>query len=61
MRPIVLVDHATGVTVSDLKIDGSLADGGAPTRCTLRFPEFRCPILQNNIFAKNELNVQRID
>jgi hypothetical protein len=30
MRPILLVDHATGVTVSDLKIDGSSADGGAP-------------------------------
>jgi hypothetical protein len=30
MRPILLVDHATGVTVSDLKIDGSLADGGVP-------------------------------
>jgi hypothetical protein len=30
MRPILLVDHAAGVTVSDLKIDGSIADGGAP-------------------------------
>jgi len=39
MRPILLVDHATGVTVSDLKIDGGIADGGAPAvAATCDFP-----------------------
>ena len=40
MRPILLVDHATGVTVSDLKIDGSLADGGAPAGANCDFLNF---------------------
>jgi len=40
MRPILLVDHATGVTVSDLKIDGSLADGGAPAGALCDFLNF---------------------
>ena len=40
MRPILLVDHATGVTVSDLKIDGSLADGGAPAGALCNFLSF---------------------
>jgi hypothetical protein len=40
MRPILLVDHATGVTVSDLKIDGSLADGGAPAGAFCDFLNF---------------------
>ena len=38
MRPILLVDHAAGVTVSDLKIDGSIADGGAPAVPSCEFP-----------------------
>lgn len=39
MRPILMVDHATGVTVTDLKIDGGIADGGAPAvAATCNFP-----------------------
>lgn len=38
MRPILLVDHAAGVTVSDLKIDGSSADGGTRGVANCEFP-----------------------
>lgn len=40
MRPILLVDHVTGVTVRDLKIDGSLVDGGAPAGALCDFRSF---------------------